>query len=230
MESIFLGVLYTQTHTSKTKKWEYEIYSFLLNRTLVSFHVHNFQIHDLQGGVSQTVLSLACLYLPPSVMDLISPRGQGGRVLCIRPPEHFPVSQSTCRHQLVFQELGGVGDRKSMLLFPGMWGVSLELFLFLIKCVVKQGCLIPALHSTESHLTPHSPQLRYQLQELPQCPWDPGMRGSSGSIFQKQMQSVPLLIFSVLTGLYRRVGSNGCFVFLIFFKKAHIVNEPYTRV
>lgn len=94
------------------------------------------------------------------------------------------LTKALCRHQLVLQEPGGVRGWKSMRLFPGPGGVSLERFLFLIPCPVKQGYLTPACHSTKTHLTVHSLQLGQFQEFINAC--GTRVRDSSGSIFQNQ--------------------------------------------
>ena len=174
-----------------------------------------------------------------------SPLLQGGRVLCVRSPTHFPGSQPTCeslccaethfaealcRHLLVLQEPGGVWDCKSMLVFPGTGGVSLELFLFVITCLVKQGYLTPACHSL------HQDSFRRPLTST----WCTHFRSSISvcgtQVWETQVEALSRIQFRVLRFLIshhspsmcRRVRSNECSVFLLF-HKAHVVSKYYGR-
>lgn len=82
------------------------------------------------------------------------------------------VTKALCGHQLVLQELGGVRDWKSVLLFTGTRGVTLELFLFLIICLVNQGGLIPACHCTELFNSPFT-SIYVQVSRVPSVPVGP---------------------------------------------------------
>lgn len=150
---------------------------FLLNRSLISFHMCNFQIHDLLGCVPQTMLSLAYTAYTSICGGPHLPSWAGGdKSSWSGHLSQFPVGQSTCEN-FAFQKQVFPKPEASISLFFRNWvelvterlafvswyvGVSLELFLFLIICVVKLDTSIRASHSTECHLTPHSPKLRYQ--------------------------------------------------------------------
>lgn len=163
------------------------MYYFLLNRSLISFHMCNFQIHDLLGCVPQTMLSLALsrIYLIQGGPHLLM--GRWRQSLLIWSPElSFPCRTVHLWKPLLFRNkfsqslrpasacFSGTGwswqTERFLLLLPWYVGVSLELFLFLIFiCVVKLGYLIRASHSTECHLTPTN-QTRYQILRVASVP------------------------------------------------------------
>lgn len=105
-------------------------------------------------------------------------------------------------------------DWRSKLLLPGRRGVSLELFLFLITRLGKPGSGIPACHPTKSHRTASSPKLMDRFQELHWCLWGPKCQGLKWNHFlEAKTECHNPLISHLLPNMYRRVGSNECFVF-----------------
>ena len=176
VESNFLGVLLTQTHTCKTKNRNMKCSIFYLTDLwYLSMYV------TFRSTTSWDVFHrscgpwLVCIYLhlwwsPSSLMgtetsplDLVT-WAFSCRTVHLWKPLLFrnKFSQSLRPPSACFSGTGWSWWLKELAFVSWYVGVSLELFLFLIICVVKLGYLIRASHSTECHLTPYSPKLRYQ--------------------------------------------------------------------
>lgn len=121
LDSIFLDVIYTQTHIF-LKNGDMKIAVFhLMDLPYLSMCI-TFRPRPPEQCFPDPVLDVVCVFL----------HGQGGRILCNRPPEHFPISQSTCEslcfaemhvnealcgQQLVLQEPGGVLTERACFYF-----------------------------------------------------------------------------------------------------------------